>query len=118
MWQMKHGDKSSHGRKLCDVHMAAQEREKNIRRDSNQAMMTQSRDGISATQPVLNDNVKICCPRCNEEKEIYMNIFWKKDTPNCFSEQIVSLCHVGKHVYVLGNGCDALAMCLLLLRSG
>ena len=98
MWQMKHGDKSSNGRKLCDVHMAAQEREKKIMRDSNQAMMTPSRDGISATQPVLNDNVKICCLRCNAEKDIDMNMFRKMMESVDFSESIVSLCHVGKHV--------------------
>ena len=74
---MKYGDKHSHGRKLCDVHMAAQEQEKKRMRDSNQAMMTTSRDGITATQPVLNDNVKIFGPRCNEEKEVDMNIFGK-----------------------------------------
>ena len=87
-------------------------------RDTNQVMMTISRDGISATQPVLNDNVNILCPRCNAEKEIDMNMFWEKDAPNRFSEQIVSLCHVGKHVYVWGNGCDALAMRLIQSRSG
>ena len=81
-------------------------------------MMTPSRDGISATQPVLNDNVQICCPRCIAGKETDINIFWKKDTPTRSFKQIVSLCHVGKHVYVLGNGCDALAMRLIQSRSG
>ena len=75
MWQMKHGAQTSNGRKLCDVHMEAQEKEKERMRESNQAMMIPSRDGISATQPVLNDNVTICCPRCNEGKEVDMNVF-------------------------------------------
>jgi hypothetical protein len=62
MWQMKHGDTSSYGRRLCDVHMAAQDKEKQRMRDTNQAMMTISRDGISATQPVLNLSVNMLCP--------------------------------------------------------
>ena len=53
-------------------------------RDTNQAMMTISGDGFSATQPVLNLNVNIFCPRCNEEKEVDMNILRKRDTSNRF----------------------------------
>ena len=79
MWQMKHGAHTSNGRKLCDVHMEAQEKEKQRMRERNQSMMIPSRDGISATQPVLNDNVTICCPSCKEGKEVDMDVFWKHD---------------------------------------
>ena len=64
MWQMKNTKQRNNARKLCDVHMEAQEKEKKRMRESNQVMMTPSRDGISATQFVLNDNVTICCPNC------------------------------------------------------
>ena len=85
MCQMKHGDTNSHGRRLCDVHMEAQEKEKQRMRDTNQAMMTISRDGFSAKQPVLNVNVKLFCSVCYQEKEVDMNIFWKRDTSNRFA---------------------------------
>ena len=80
MWQMKHGDTTSHGRRLCDVHMAAQDKEEQRMRNSNQAMVTISRDAISATQPVLNLNVNICCPVCYVEKELDIHMFWKRET--------------------------------------
>jgi hypothetical protein len=64
--------------------MEAAEKEKARMRESNQAMMTRSTDGISATQPVLNDNVTIFCPRCNEGKEVDMNVFWKLDSSHRF----------------------------------
>ena len=84
MWQMKHGAQTSNWRKLCDVHMEAAEKEKARMRESNQAMMIRSRDGISATQPVLNDNVTIFCPHCKEGKEVDMNVLWKHDSSNRF----------------------------------
>ena len=45
-------------------------------------MLTASTDGLSATQLVLNYNVTICCPSCQEAKEVDMNVFWKLDSPN------------------------------------
>ena len=94
-WHMKHVDTTSNGRKLCDVHMAAQEKEKQRMRDTNQAVVTISRDAISATPPVLNCNVNICCPVCYGEKEVDMNTFWKRDTSNRFLKTTCfCLCHV------------------------
>ena len=84
MWQMKYTEQRSHGRKLCDVHLEAQEEEKRRMRESNQAMLTPSIYVISATQPVLNDDVTICCPSCKEGKEVDMNVFWKHDSSNRF----------------------------------
>ena len=69
---------------ICDVHMEAQEKERQRIRQSNLFMLTASTDGLSATQPVLNDNVTICCPSCQEAKEVDMNVFWKLDSPNRF----------------------------------
>jgi hypothetical protein len=84
MWQMKHGAQTSNGRRLCDVHMEAQEKEKQRIRESNQVMLTPSTDGLSAIQPVLNDNVTIFCQSCKEGKEVDMNVFWKHDSSNLF----------------------------------
>ena len=64
--------------------MEAQEKERQRIRQSNLVMLTASTDGLSATQPVLNDNVTICCPSCQEAKEVDMNVFWKLDSSNRF----------------------------------
>ena len=79
---MKYKEQKSNGKIICDVHMEAQEKERQRIRQSNLVMLTASTDGLSATQPVLNDNVTICCPSCQEAKEVDMNVFWKLDSPN------------------------------------
>ena len=64
--------------------MEAQEKDKQRMRESNQVMMTPSTDGLSAIQPVLNDNVTIFCQSCKEGKEVDMDVFWKQDSSNRF----------------------------------
>ena len=84
MWQMNYKEQTNNGKNICDVHMEAQEKERQRIRQSNLVMLTASTDGLSATQPVLNDNVTICCPSCQEAKEVDMNAFWKLDSPKRF----------------------------------
>ena len=82
-------------------------------RDTNQAMMTISRDGLSANQPVLNLNVKMFCPVCYEEKEVDMNMLWKRDTSHRFATlNCVSVScgkarnRVGKWLRCVGDASD------------
>ena len=82
--------------------MEAQEKERQRIRQSNLVMLTASTDVLSATQPVLNDNVTICCPSCQEGKEVDMHLFWNMIHLIVFENKL-RLCVLFEKTYTCGE---------------
>ena len=64
-------------------------------RQTNQANVIVSRDGLSSVQPSFTHQVTVYCPACANGKAVNMNMFWQRNHPNRFQNIrcLWDICH-------------------------